>query len=507
MTPSILTTILTIIYTLLILFLTARLLSYDFIINKIIYLGVALTPIFLIIIISLQEYWLILGIIAVIPTSKIPLPLLDALSFNYVINAGILILIIAEITIKKKIDRKIFTQFPSKAMAIFFLWCLARFIYDKPGAGSVGTAGGLSSALPTVLAGACYFSILNLSIKTKIREQHIKFLFIGILIGIVEVIYKNIFYFIPKGFISLFSYPAIWFLALLTITKPLEKAKTTIFKNEVMLISGSILIILSSVLSLNRLPFVYAAISLGLAYYLYNVFNKYIRILIPAFIVIFSIVLFTPDIIPKAAIRTLSLITPSYMIDKSISQEVGEIGWESDWRTQLSKIAWYDMMQNPLLGKGLSFSQSELYYNAVIATTGDAARFGGLLSSGGYHNSLLFMAVKLGIPITILFIAILLNIYIRFFIFTKIMDNTLLKRFSVMLACVFVCMVGKMLTNGGPLDIFNISILLGVMQGMMLQKPTEQDEKTADDKQYESLADSLMLKHIERKNQSNNYKR
>jgi len=507
MNPSILTTILTIIYTLLILFLTARLLSYDFIINKIIYLGVALTPIFLIIIISLQEYWLILGIIATIPTSKIPLPLLDALSFNYVINAGILMLIIAEITIKKKIDKKIFAQFPSKSMAIFFLWTLARLIYDKPGAGSVGGIGGLSSALPTVLAGACYFSTLNLSLKIKIREQHIKFLFIGILICTIEVIYKNIFYFIPKGFISLFSYPAIWFLSLLAITKPLEKAGKTIFKNEVILISGSILIIISSVLSLNRLPFVYAVISLGLAYYLYNVFNKYIRILIPAFIVIFSIVLFNPDIIPKAAVRTLSLITPSYMIDKSISQEVGEIGWESDWRTQLAKTAWYDMVQNPFLGKGFSFSHSELYYNAIIAKTGDAGRFGGLLSSGGYHNSILFMAVKLGIPITILFIVIVLNIYIRFFVFTKRMDNTILKRFSVMLACVFVCMIGKMLTNGGPLDIFNISILLAVMQGMMLQKPQEGKESSDDSLKNESLSDSLMLKHIERKNIKNAYKR
>jgi len=507
MTPSILTTILTIIYTILILFLTSKLLSYDFIINKMIYLGVALLPIFLIIVISLQEYWMILAIIAIIPTSKIPLPLLDALSFNYVINTGILLLIIAEITIKKRIDSKIFSQFPSKAMSIFFLWCLVRFIYDRPGAGSTGGIGGLSSALPTVLAGACYFSVLDLSLKTKIKEQHIKFLFLGVLICASEVIYKNALYFLPRGFISIFSFPAIWFLAFLTITKPLENANKTIFKNEVVLIIVSILIIISSVLSLNRLPLVSASVSLGLAYYLYNVFHKYIRILIPAFIIILGIVLFKPEIIPKAAIRTLSLITPSYMIDKSISQEVGEIGWESDWRTTLAKIAWHDMKQKPLLGKGFSFSQSELYYNAIIARSGDSGRFGGLLSSGGYHNSILFMAVKLGIPITLLFIAIMCNVYMRFLIFTKIMDNTILKRFSVMLASVFVCMLGKMLTNGGPLDIFNISIILGVMQGVMLREPQEEKEDIADSDNEESLASSLMIRHIERKNRSNIYKK
>jgi len=42
-----------------------------------------------------------------------------------------------------------------------------------------------------------------------------------------------------------------------------------------------------------------------------------------------------------------------------------------------------------------------------------------------------------------------------------------------MIAASFICITGKMLTNGGPLDIFNIFILLGIMQGMMLQKPQE----------------------------------
>jgi len=506
---QLLTIILTALYTLAVLFLTAKLLSYDFIITKLIYLGVALLPIFLIIIISLQEYWLILALVAIIPTSKIPLPLLDALSFSYVINAGILFLVIAEITINKRVDKKVFLQFPSKAMAILFFWSLARFIYDRPGAGSTGAVGGLSSALPTVLVGACYFSVLLLALKTEIKKNHIKVLWTCLIILTVEIIYDNIFSYIPLGgFISIFSSPTAWFIALLAITYPLQKAKETNFKNDVFLMLATMLIILLSTISKNRLPLVSMVVALGFAYFLYGVAIKYIRILIPAIIIVYTIAIFAPENIPKSAMRTFSLITPSYfMNNKNITKGLGEIGWQSNWRAELAKIAFMEMKEKPLTGKGFSFSYSELYYNAMIARTGDTALYGGLLSSGGYHNALLFLGVKLGIPITILFIAILLNIYVRFLIFTKRLDNTTIKQFAVLLSSVFVCMLGQLLTNGGPIQLFNTSVMLGIMQGIMLRETKEEKEEIADNNKDESLVDSLMIKNIERKNRLNVHKK
>ncbi|MDP8219383.1 MAG: hypothetical protein P9M03_11735, partial [Candidatus Theseobacter exili] len=247
--------------------------------------------------------------------------------------------------------------------------------------------------------------------------------------------------------------------------------------------------------------------ALGFAYYLYGAVIKYIRILIPAIIIVYAVAIFSPETIPKSSMRTFSLITPSYFMDRSINKDLGEVGWKSNWRTTLAKIAFMEMEKKPLMGKGFSFSYDELYYNAMIAKTGAMTRFGGLLSSGGYHNTLLFLGVKLGIPITILFIAILLNIYIRFLIFTKRLDNTTTKQFSVLLSSVFICILGKLLTNGGPLDIFDISIMLGMMQGMMLREPQEEKEAPADSINDESLADSLMIKQLEHNNRLNTYKR
>jgi hypothetical protein len=503
---SILSIILSAIYTIVILFLTAKLLSYDFIITKLIYLGVILMPVVLMIIIFLQEYWIIIGLLATIPTSIIPLPRLDALSFNYVINGGISCLVIAGITINKRLDRRVFEGFPSKVMLIFFLYSAARLITDHPGAGSTGVTGGLSSALPVVLSGICYFSTIHLTLKLDIKQKHIKALFIGFAVCIVEVLYKNLMKFIPLGgFISVFSFPVMWFISMLAVTYPLNKAKDNIFKNELFLTILSIGIILFSLISKNRLPLITVTIALGLAYNLYHATYKYIRILVPAAIVIVFLAIFTPDLIPKSAIRTLSLVAPEHFLNVKTS-EMGEIGWESNWRTTLARIAWYDMKENPLTGKGFAFSFEELQYNAQIARLGESARFGGLLSSGGYHNSILFLGVKLGIPITILFILALINIYFRFLVFSKHMNCTLKKQFCVMLATSFICVLGKMLTNGHALDVFNISIMLGIMQGLMLQKPEEQNNDIPDTKK-KSLGNNIMLKHIERKNRINTYRR
>jgi hypothetical protein len=506
---SILSIILSTIYTIVILILTAKLLSYDFIITKLIYLGVVLLPAIMMIIIFLQEYWIIIGLLATIPTSKIPLPLLDALSFNYVINTGLLFLVIAGITINKRLDKRGFDGFASKAMLIFFLWSSVRFVYDHPGAGSTGTTGGLSAALPVVLSGACYLSTIYLSLKLDFKQKHIKALWLGLIICMVEVAYKNLTQFIPLGgFVTIFSFPVMWFAAMLAATYPLSKTKDNIFKNELFLSILSIGIILFSLISKNRLPLVTTAVALGLAYNLYHATYKYIRILVPAAIVIVSLAIFTPDLIPKSAVRTLSLVAPEHF-SKMKTSDVGEIGWESNWRTTLARIAWYDMKKKPLTGKGFSFSFEELQYNAEIAKLGDSGRFGGLLSSGGYHNSILFLGVKLGIPATILFILAIINIYSRFLVFSKRLNCTLQKQFCVMLASAFVCVLGKMLTNGHALDVFNISIMIGIMQGIMLKEPTDDDEEddAPDKTRKESLGDSLMIKHIERKNRIKTYKR
>ena len=185
-----------------------------------------------------------------------------------------------------------------------------------------------------------------------------------------------------------------------------------------------------------------------------------------------------PTLVPNSAKRTLSLISTD--IVSSNSSEYGETGWESDWRTTLARIAWHDIKKHPIVGTGFSFSFEELQYNAQISRLGDSARFGGLLSSGGYHNSILFLAVKIGIPATLAFIFALINIFYRFIIFAKHRENDELKIFCVGLSAVLVCTLGKMLTNGGPLDIFNISIIIATMQGILMNSQNilkEQDNQ------------------------------
>ncbi|MDA3798787.1 MAG: O-antigen ligase family protein [Kiritimatiellae bacterium] len=443
------------------------LLGYNSIYIKLLVLGLALIPFVLSQIIRSRAYWLIIGFGSTMYISKIPLPLLDALSIGYVTNGVILALLFAELAIKKNTVPKIFETFPNRCMAAFAIIATARLLIDRPGTGSTGGVGGLSSALPTVLAGWCFFSVYMLAKKWEINKNQIRILFGMALLGCIHLLYQNVTRFIPVGhFISIFPYPAVWVLSFFSLSSILNKLND---KNIKYSIQGALItlgIIILSIISKNRAPIIYAPAALFVVYFCYHKVNKYIFILLLGLLTLVTITTIFPSLVPKSAKRTLSLISTD--IAKSNSSEYGETGWESDWRTTLAKIAWHDIKKHPIVGTGFSFSFEELQYNALIASTGNSARFGGLLSSGGYHNSILFLAVKIGIPATLAFIFALINIYYRFVKFSQNREEDALKIFCVGISAVLMCTLGKMLTNGGPLDLFNVSIIIATMQGILM---------------------------------------
>ncbi len=454
-------------YIAVVLWFSSILLGYNSIYIKILVIGLAIIPFAFTNIIKSREYWLVIGLGATIFISKIPLPLFDAISIGYTVNAIILLLMFAELAMKKLSLPKIFETFPNRCMALFMLIVTARFIYDRPGAGSMGGTGGLSAALPTILAGWCFFSTYVLAKQFEVNKKQLKILKIIVGIGLIDVIYRNVTIFIPNGFVNIFPYPAVWFLSFLGLTKIInEHSDEKNFKKEVKMVIVTSIIMVVSFISINRAPVLYATVGLFAVYWCYKFLNKYFIMFFIGIIIVVTTAALYPAIIPKPAMRTMSLFTGE--LDKSKTAELGETGWMSNWRATLARIAWEDIKRHPIAGKGFAFAFEDLFFNARLASTGDEARFGGLLLSGGYHNSFLFLAVKVGIPATIAYILAMINIFYRFLLFSRKLTNSELKQLCVTLAAVFVCIYGKMITNGGPLDLFAMSITMATMQGIRI---------------------------------------
>ena len=262
--------IIALLYILVILFFSSILLGYKSIYIKLLILGLAFIPFVLSHIIKSREYWLIIGLCSTMYIAQIPLPMLDALSIGYVTNGIILALLFAEIAIRKNTLPKIFETFPNRCMAAFAIVATARLLIDRPGTGSTGGVGGLSSALPTVLAGWCFFSIYMLAKKWQTNKYQTRILFGMALLGCIHLLYQNVTKFIPLGhFVSIFPYPAVWVLSFFSLSSMLNKLNNRNIKHSIQGALITLAIIVLSVLSKNRAPILYAPAALFVVYFCY----------------------------------------------------------------------------------------------------------------------------------------------------------------------------------------------------------------------------------------------
>jgi O-antigen ligase len=145
-----------------------------------------------------------------------------------------------------------------------------------------------------------------------------------------------------------------------------------------------------------------------------------------------------------------------------------ELGWHSDFRRTMNALAWRKIRRHPIVGNGFAFTREEL-----VAVVG-AARRGGLrnaqealATSGGYHNTLIQMAVICGIPTVLLFVIAFVAIPRRFAMLVRSVADPQTTVFAALLLGFFVASSVQMLTNGSGVDLFVVCCLLGIMNGIM----------------------------------------
>ena len=158
--------------------------------------------------------------------------------------------------------------------------------------------------------------------------------------------------------------------------------------------------------------------------------------------------------VPDVFKRPLSLFTTVHVGDTSI----GELGWISDFRAQLYRASWEEIKEQPLVGNGFRFSRAEL-----LEQLGMQSQMGILSTVKSYHNSLLFMATAIGLPMTALFALVFLYIFIKGLLWVRRHPNDRYRFIAMLVLIYLIPATGQLLMNGGTRDVLNACILLGVL--------------------------------------------
>jgi O-antigen ligase len=172
--------------------------------------------------------------------------------------------------------------------------------------------------------------------------------------------------------------------------------------------------------------------------------------------------------LPPSVARTFSTIVPSRVSDPAELSRThgisGEMGWKSPFRVELMKIAWPNIRQHPLVGKGFILNMDDFTYDRGV---GGAVKR--LATSGLYHNAIVELAVFCGLPAAIAFtFAYCIGVWRFAGILRDISDY----RLHLLCASVFgffAATSGQMLMNGGARDFTAICILLAVMRGIVVR--------------------------------------
>jgi O-antigen ligase len=243
--------------------------------------------------------------------------------------------------------------------------------------------------------------------------------------------------------------------------------------------------LLLGALSANRSRILFSAAIIFVVSYIYNRLSKNVLLFIVIGTVAIMGVVLTGIELPAPVSRTLSIILPSNTSSaRNQIREYGlseEMGLASPFRVELLKRAWRNIRRHPIKGKGFNFSLKQ-YWTAPYRLNTMDPQFQMLEATGGYHNSLVELAVACGVPVVIIFCIGYFGILIPFVKQLRITDNYDIKVLFAGILGLFVAESGQLLMNGFATDYYIISLLLGIMHysKSVMAVPPDEDDKNDD---------------------------
>lgn len=441
-------------------------------------LGIVFSPLMLVGVLAVRRHWLGVAIGLVPFGFALPVQIIGSFGGNVIFGCIIFALVLGAYTFGHY-RKQAFSNLPSLLYLISFVFVLARILYDRPGSALLGDAGGGRQAF-TFLFG--YFAFWAFS---KIAaEQDWKPISALLLSGIIlsfDFIRKMIKLAIINGDIdralaNLYSRPS-WILASIVFAFLIyyfgyRKGPTLLHQN---LFIASNLILASSAVGNHRSRPLFA---IGTIMVIAYIFKQHRKVLIHiglaaivGLLVIFSV---GREKMPASIQRTISTIMPvdsSELVQTAQIQGErvnAEVGWESEFRTKMYGLALEKIQRNPVFGDGFKFSTDDLYALYGASYEGLDASTLKLAMVGGYHNSLLQLAVGAGIVAALTAGIGMLILCWKIVDIGRRQEDLKNKFFCAAYAGIIPPFMGQMLMNGDAKDFFICSMILGVVNGMQV---------------------------------------
>lgn len=347
-----------------------------------------------------------------------------------------------------------------------------RLLYDRPGFVALGMGqGGFIRALTLTSATWFYFTVRIFVAQAKFSRKQLVNVARAVMVVCVITLYKGSKTGVYIG--RYFGGEQFWMLCALMIS--LLATSTNAQKRQLLFYLTSLCFLLVAALSQFRSRiFFFAAEVFSVAFYMGR-FRRTVAIVgICGAVGVVGIIAATGRL-PSSMARVASLVVQVEKVElKEGSGTTGSYGWEDTGRAELYEAAWKEIKQSPLVGNGLGLDVMEAV--GVLATT-RRAEVELLILSGSYHNSIVMIAVKCGVPAAIMVSWALLYIIRRYMRWLRNVDNLEIKTWGMALVAFWFANTFMMLMNGGPNEFFAELILSGFMMGMM-NNPSISDPAT-----------------------------
>jgi hypothetical protein len=431
-------------------------------------------PMLLVGMIAISRIWtgMVLGCLAL--TFSLPIAVLYRLEGGMIVIGLVCALAVAALSVRRDRHGVVF-GIDAYAMLIVAIMVCARFLYDRPGSARMGGTGGGGEAVVFVMAVLAYFGVAIVTTSNWPTRENLRATVVIVAVCAIAFTVMRIAGNGVRGFTVLFS-RQYWFLFALLLAwsfHAVVRDKQSSWTLRALPYCTIGLLLISSIVSPHRSrPLFAIGIVLAVSWVYSRVPRAALVFTACGALVIGLIMVTRSGTLPAPMMRTLSTIIPTEPAEirwhKGEADVSSEVGWKSGFRAELYRIAWRHVRQHPFLGKGFAFSRDEII--AAIGLQHAHARFRSLSLSGGYHNSIVQLAVACGVPCALLFLLAYAIGIGKFARDVRRMKDPHLLILSAGMIGLFVAQSGQMLMNGGSHDFFVICVLLGAMKGIRVRE-------------------------------------
>lgn len=430
-----------------------------------------------------RKHWAGLFLAGWMISMSIPIPPLDTVTVGFIL----LCMIGGLYVLEQIVQRRLFFSLKGWGNVLLFIVAsilIMRFAMDRPGSARMGGVGGLRHALGYTAALPFFFisEMLGRELSDTNTRKILRFL-CGV--AITMIVWRFVMRFAgfaaPMPFYLGWYEGAMWLLAPLVLAWLLNRrAQVGKFPIAALIFSGVMLLL--GVLSPFRSRIFFALGSIAAVFWCSGYRRRFVVGSIVLLCVVVPLFAFMPqERIPVIARRALSTVLPYDMADVDAIRDrgvdvSGEYGWGSGFRAFLFDAAVRNIRRNPWMGQGWGISLDDL----VMASSFDPYErmMYGLVASGEYHNSMLTVAVKSGLPAAILLSLGLLVVLVPCVKKAKQLpeNDVHTKILYIGIMGGLVAITGQMLMNGGYRELQGICVYLGFLHGTLRSHAMQSDE-------------------------------